>query len=205
MDCTVRTVYTPGAMNLPAASAPASARTRILDAAERIVQAKGVGGLTLAAAASEAGVSKGGLLYHFASKEALIAGMLDRYAEFVSASFDATVARQAEGRGRVARAIIAWAFGEEETSPGSEPIDRLAAVCLAAFHHDPVLLDPMRAVAARMKAELLADGTPVGPALAVLTASDGLFMAHIFGLYRHAEEERVALRATLEALLEPPG
>lgn len=188
-------------MDAPETTPVASARTRILDAAERIVQAKGVGGLTLDAAAREAGVSKGGLLYHFASKEALIGGMLDRYAEFVSASFDATVARQREGRGRVARAIIAWAFGEEETSPGTEPMDRLAAVCLAAFHHDPALLDPMRVVAARMKAELLADGTPMGPALAVLTASDGLFMAHIFNMYRHTDAERAALRATLEALL----
>ena len=172
-------------MDAPETTPVASARTRILDAAAR-----------------EAGVSKGGLLYHFASKEALIGGMLDRYAEFVSASFDATVARQPEGRGRVARAIIAWAFGEEETSPGTEPMDRLAAVCLAAFHHDPALLDPMRVVAARMKAELLADGTPMGPALAVLTASDGLFMAHIFNMYRHTDAERAALRATLEALLE---
>ncbi|NMJ40757.1 TetR/AcrR family transcriptional regulator [Roseomonas sp. JC162] len=188
-------------MDATATNAPGSARTRILDAAERIVQAKGVGGLTLDAAARGAGVSKGGLLYHFASKEALIGGMLERYAEFCSASFDATVARQGEGRGRVARAFIAWAFGEEDTSPGTEQTDRLAAVCLAAFHHDPALLDPMRAVAARMKAELLADGTPTGAALAVLTASDGLFMAHIFKLYRHTDAERAALRATLEALL----
>lgn len=188
-------------MDTAPTTVPAAARTRILDAAERIVVSKGVGGLTLEAAAREAGVSKGGLLYHFASKEALVSGMLERGAEFVATSFDATVARQPEGPHRVARAIVAWAFGEEETSPGSEPIDRLAAVCLAAFHHDPALLDPMRKVAERMKAELLADGTPPGPALAVLTASDGLFMAHIFGLYRHTDAERTALRATLEALL----
>ncbi len=193
--------HTPAPELRPRPAEPADARTRILDAAERIVQAKGVPALTLEAAAREARVSKGGLLYHFASKEALVAGMLERFAEFCGASFDATVARQAEGPGRVARAVIAWAFGEEETSPGTEPMDRLAAVCLAAFHHDPSLLDPMRKVAARMKAELLADGTPMGPALAVLTASDGLFMAHIFNLYRHTDAERAALRATLEALL----
>jgi AcrR family transcriptional regulator len=190
----------PAAMDSPAP--PPDVRTRILDAAERIVQARGVNGLTLESAAREAGVSKGGLLYHFASKEALIGGMLDRLAAFMAESFDGCVARQPEGRGRVARAMIAWAFGEEETSPGSEPLDRAAAVFLAAFHHDPALLDPMRAVTTRIKAQLLADGTPAGAALAILTSTDGLFMAHVFGLYHHTEAERAALRATLEALLE---
>src|SRR5881227_3806920 len=68
---------------------PADARTRILDAAETIVRDKGVTGLTLDAAAREAGVSKGGLLYHFASKEALAAGLLDRLRERSAADADA--------------------------------------------------------------------------------------------------------------------
>jgi AcrR family transcriptional regulator len=57
------------------------ARTRILDAAQALVGAGGVAGLTLKAAARGAGVSKGGLLHHFASKEALPAGMMARLAE----------------------------------------------------------------------------------------------------------------------------
>ena len=50
---------------------------------------RGVPGLTLEAAARGAGVSKGGLLYHFASKEALLAALLARLAEFVSQDFAA--------------------------------------------------------------------------------------------------------------------
>ena len=177
------------------------ARTRILDAAERIVQAKGVAGLTLEAAAREAGVSKGGLLYHFASKEALLVGLMERLAAFIRAEFEANCARQPEGPGRVARAFLAWAFGEGSCSPGDDRHDRAAAVFLAAFHHDPALLDPMRAVYAGMKDELLADGIPHGKAMAVLTACDGLFMAHLFGLYRPTAEDLAALRAHLDTLL----
>lgn len=186
-----------------AATPPAApdARTRILDAVERIVQARGVAGLTLEAAAREAGVSKGGLLYHFASKEALLAGLMKRLADFAAAEFDATLARQPEGPGRVARAFIAWAFGEAECSPGQDRHDRAAAVFLAAFHHDPALLDPMRAVLARMKDALLADGIPHGAAMTVLTATDGLFMARLFGLYRPTEADLAALRATLDGLI----
>jgi AcrR family transcriptional regulator len=177
-------------------------RTRILDAVERIVLARGVAGLTLEAAAREAGVSKGGLLYHFASKEALLAGLLERLAAFIRAEFDKNCERQPPGRGRVARAFLAWAFGEADCTPGDENHDRAAAVFLAAFHHDPALLDPMRAVYAGMKEALMADGVPQGHAMAVLAACDGLFMAHLFGLYRPREDELNALRATLESLIE---
>lgn len=186
-----------------AATTPAApdARTRILDAVERIVQARGVSGLTLEAAAREAGVSKGGLLYHFASKEALLAGLMQRLADFAATEFAANVARQPEGPGRVARAFVAWAFGEADCSPGQDHHDRVAAVFLAAFHHDPALLDPMREVLARMKAALLQDGIPQGAAMTVLTATDGLFMAHLFGLYRPTEADLAALRATLDGLI----
>jgi AcrR family transcriptional regulator len=190
-------------MDAPATTAPADARTRILDAVERIVVARGVAGLTLDAAAREAGVSKGGLLYHFASKEALLAGLMERLAAFMSREYDEAVARQPPGAGRVARAQIAWAFGEGDCIPGEERHDRAAAVFLAAFHHDPALLDPMRAVLARMKADLLEDGIPHGHAMAVLTATDGLFMAHLFGLYRPTETDLAALRATLDGLVAP--
>ncbi|WP_170979552.1 TetR/AcrR family transcriptional regulator [Roseomonas sp. HF4] len=190
---------------MDATTAPPDARTRILDAVERIVLAKGVSGLTLDAAAREAGVSKGGLLYHFASKEALLAALMDRLAAFMQREFEAGVARQPEGPGRVARAFLAWGFGEGECSPGQEPHDRAAAVFLAAFHHDPALLDPMRRGLAVMKARLLDDGIGHGAAMAVLTATDGLFMAHLFGLYRPTEQDRAALRATLDALIEGRG
>jgi AcrR family transcriptional regulator len=178
------------------------ARTRILDAVERIVLARGVAGLTLEAAAREAGVSKGGLLYHFASKEALLTGLLERLAAFIRSEFEKNCERQPPGPGRVARAFIAWAFGEGDCTPGDEHHDRAAAVFLAAFHHDRALLDPMRAVYAGMKDALMADGVPHGNAMAVLTACDGMFMAHLFGLYRPSEQDLVALRATLESLLQ---
>jgi AcrR family transcriptional regulator len=42
---------------------------------------EGVSGMTLEAVAREAGISKGGLLYHFPSKVALIGGMIGRLIE----------------------------------------------------------------------------------------------------------------------------
>lgn len=54
------------------------ARDRVLDAYESLLIDDGPGSATLDAVAAVAGVSKGGLLYHFASKDALAAGLIDR-------------------------------------------------------------------------------------------------------------------------------
>jgi AcrR family transcriptional regulator len=56
----------------------ASARDRILDSFVGIVCDDGERVATLDAVAAKAGVSKGGLLYHFGSKAALVAGLCER-------------------------------------------------------------------------------------------------------------------------------
>lgn len=53
-------------------------RERILDALQVTVAESGPSAATLEAVAARAGVSKGGLLYHFGTKEALYGGLLDR-------------------------------------------------------------------------------------------------------------------------------
>jgi AcrR family transcriptional regulator len=59
-------------------SRPPLARERVLDAFESIVINDGERAATLDATAKAAGVSKGGLLYHFGSKDELAAGLLQR-------------------------------------------------------------------------------------------------------------------------------
>ncbi|WP_336645335.1 TetR/AcrR family transcriptional regulator [Microbacterium sp. USHLN186] len=59
---------------------PPLARERVLDAYQNILVADGERAATLEAVAREAGVSKGGLLYHFASKDDLTRGLAARLA-----------------------------------------------------------------------------------------------------------------------------
>jgi AcrR family transcriptional regulator len=54
------------------------ARDRILDAFAELLGEQSERAATLDAVAARAGVSKGGLLYHFASKDALVDGLLER-------------------------------------------------------------------------------------------------------------------------------
>jgi AcrR family transcriptional regulator len=53
----------------------------VLDALELLLVTKGERAATLEAVAREAGVSKGGLIYHFPSREAMVEGLLDRLRE----------------------------------------------------------------------------------------------------------------------------
>ncbi len=62
-------------------------RGALLDAAERVVLRDGAGQLSMEAVAREAGVSKGGVLYAFSSKDALIDALFSR----VFASMDKIV------------------------------------------------------------------------------------------------------------------
>lgn len=59
-------------------------RERLLDAFEVILIDEGERAATLEAVAARAGISKGGLLYHFASKDAMVSGLLDRLATLVA-------------------------------------------------------------------------------------------------------------------------
>src|SRR3954447_24115640 len=71
-----------------------TSRERILDAYADLLITEGERHATLEAVATRAGVSKGGLLYHFPSKDQLAAGLCDRLKEL--AAKDAHAMRTAE-------------------------------------------------------------------------------------------------------------
>lgn len=56
-------------------------RDRLLDAFEKLLVVGGTRAATLESVAADANVSKGGLLYHFHSKDDLLIGMLERLRE----------------------------------------------------------------------------------------------------------------------------
>ncbi|QAY61099.1 TetR/AcrR family transcriptional regulator [Microbacterium protaetiae] len=66
-------------------SRPPRARESVLDAFEQILITRGEKAATMDATARAAAVSKGGLLYHFGSKEALEAGLIERLVALVDA------------------------------------------------------------------------------------------------------------------------
>lgn len=72
-----------------------SKRTQILDAATRVVQREGVKSVTFDSVAAEAGVTKGGLLYHFASREDLVQAIHQHLADRWEADLVAAAGKSA--------------------------------------------------------------------------------------------------------------
>lgn len=69
-----------------------SSRDRILDALQHTLIEHGLHAVTLERVAGVAGISKGGLLYHFPTKEALITALAQRLADAADAEFEQAVA-----------------------------------------------------------------------------------------------------------------
>jgi AcrR family transcriptional regulator len=113
-------------------------RESILQAAEEIVARRGPAHLTLETAANEARVSKGGLFYHFRSKEALLEAMIRRSMHLLETEH-AKVAESLTGErnGKLKANII----GTLRHLEGQRPV--LTAV-VAAIANDPKLVEPMR-------------------------------------------------------------
>ena len=65
-----------------------SAKESVLDAFERLVIDRGERAATLDAVAAEAGVSKGGLLYHYGAKKDLVEGLVSRMAGLAAADLE---------------------------------------------------------------------------------------------------------------------
>jgi AcrR family transcriptional regulator len=179
-----------------------NARERILDAAEELASRDGFATLTLDRVAAEAGVSKGGLLYHFASKYALIEGMVERQLRNFDRNLQAALGDEPAGPGRRTRAMLRTAFGSA-TRPAKRE-QRGTVALLAAVVKQPSLLDPVRAAYAGWIEEMLGDGLPDGNAIVALAALDGLYFWNLLGLAKVPAARARAVRGALEALTRTP-
>jgi len=152
-------------------------RESILQAAEEIVARRGPAHLTLETAASEAKVSKGGLFYHFRSKEALLEAMIRRSMELLE-SEHVKVAESLTGErnGKLKANII----GTLRHLEGQRPV--LTAV-IAAIANDPKLVEPMRESIRKEFQELSKDLTLRTEDIAILfLASQGLLLMELLNL-----------------------
>jgi len=170
-------------------------KRRIIDAAEEVVLRDGVARLTLDAAAAEAGLSKGGVLYHFPTRDALVAGMVGKIIEEFERDIEGNM-EGGEGPGRFSRAYIRATMAPSSTRPDRE--DRLGAALIAAAAAEPALLEPLQVAAERWQARLEDDGLDPTVATVVRLACDGLWLCDLFGL----APPPVALRAGVELELD---
>ncbi len=172
-------------------------KRRIVDAAEEVVLRDGVARLTLDAAAAEAGLSKGGILYHFPTRDALVAAMVDKIIEEFDRDIEANM-DDLPGPGHFARAYIRATMTPSSTRPDRE--DRLGAALIAAAAAEPSLLEPLQLAAGRWQTRLENDGLDPTVATVLRLACDGLWLCDLFGLAPPSATLRTGLEIQLARL-----
>ena len=162
-----------------------AARGRILDAAEQLVADQGASNLTLDAVAQAAGVSKGGLLYHYPNKDALLAAMIERHCD----ELDERCARELEGlpADQPSSRLKASILGVLTPRAGREDV---GAALLAAAANKPALLDGARARYAEHVAQLTASGGCFARSAVIMLAVDGLMLGEVWRLTPFTSEQR---------------
>lgn len=177
-----------------------NARELLLDTAASIVIEQGVTRMTLEAVAAQAQVSKGGLLYHFASKDALVQAMVARIVEMAEQSFTAALADEPAGKGRHARALLSLMLDDE--GPFLTNVKRMAAPLMAATAGHSSLLNPVREFFQKVHREMLDDGLPSERAWLILAALDGMKFWRALDLMKPSASERDGIRSLLEQLID---
>jgi AcrR family transcriptional regulator len=168
-----------------------SKRALLLQAAANVVRRDGSDALTLERVAAEAGVSKGGLLYHFDSKAALVRGLVDA----LVAGFETKLGTIEDGEpGSFTRAYL------RATAQPSGHDEAVTAALLAAVAVAPELLEPLRARYRVWAKRFDADGIDATDALIVRLASDGLWLAELLGFEPPSRKRRQQVLARLSAL-----
>ncbi len=160
-----------------------SSKAAILDAAERVVVRQGLKSATIEAVAAEAGVSKGGLFYHFASKQDMLEQLVDRHVEKYRELREKLISELPDSKSRKLKASLLASFIDpikhEENLPN-----------VLALLDDVTLREKIYLLKKGLLQELSRDtDKPERVALAMM-AADGLWMSGMYGAPLFTEEFR---------------
>lgn len=172
-------------------------RIQIIDAAARLISRRGPA-VPIAAIAEAAGVSKGGLLYHFASKDDLLEAVSRRLFDvFGDAVHDAAAADPDPGR--LLRAYVRVSFADVADEAATREMIAVAAQLI----HEPRIQQIAAEDGQRWHDELFGDGLDPAIVSLVVSATDGVSAAPLWGTVL-TPEDMAALEAHLLELAAPP-
>ncbi|MEU6077703.1 TetR family transcriptional regulator [Micromonospora sp. NPDC047074] len=155
----------------------AETRRLILDAAARLISRHGTA-VPVADIAEAAGVSKGGLLYHFPNKEELLSGLAsDLMGQFRRDVERAAAEEEAGTPGRLTRAYIRVSFAHANDLTGLR--DHIALAAHLMF--EPSLEALAQRDAEQWREALLDDGLEPAIIRMVIAAADGSNTAPLWG------------------------
>jgi len=155
----------------------------IIDAAEDVVMESGVSHLTLNAVVAKAGVSKGGLLHHFPSKNALLRAMIERQTEVFDEARRQILEELPKGPSCEPKSFIIALTNR------SRDLDRLGVSLLAAVAHNPNLNEPIRKALDKTYTKLAVTDTPFEKTIVMALAAQALWLQDILLLSPFTERQ----------------
>jgi len=173
-----------------------NSRESILDAAQRVALRDGSAHLTIDAVARESGLSKGGVLYHFPSKEALLEAMVERLAAVLTQIVEERRPAHAHRRCPTLHALL-------DASASMDWLHSQApSALLAAAAERPELLAPIRAELLQYRVRMEQETRDPDLAMLLWAAADGLMLQLLLGVAPFAPERQNALVARLHDLAD---
>lgn len=99
---------------------PELVRRALLDCAAKLALEQGLAAVTVQAVCEAAGVTKGGMFHHFASKQALIDGVVAGLLDKLGDDIEAAMARDLQTHGRFTRAYVTVTMDDLMLDQGSQ-------------------------------------------------------------------------------------
>jgi len=168
----------------------------ILNAACKIITDKGAEAFTIAAVAREAGISKGGLLYHFPSKNELIEGMIKRMIDEMESSLDQEMAKNGDN---FLMAFVRVSLNNDIAQ------NKLSTALSAVIANDPELLKPLQIRYLEWQNRTAASAPSPEIGTLVRLAMDGLWIADLFNFAPPSPEMREKLLKVLISIIRRNG
>lgn len=166
---------------------------KILNAASKIILDKGVSVLTLDTVAQEAGISKGGLLYHFPFKKNLIEGMIKHLIDEMESSLDQEMRRNGGN--------FLLAFVQVSIKNNAEH-NKIFNSLFAAIANDPALLEPLEIRYLEWQNRVVSSVSSPEIGTLVRLAMDGLWISDLLNLAPPSEEMRNKLLILIASLIQ---
>ncbi|WP_404419635.1 TetR/AcrR family transcriptional regulator [Marinospirillum sp.] len=173
-----------------------NSRHAILDAAQRVAVEKGANKVSLDSVAKEAGLTKGGVLYNFSGKDALIRGLLERLLETYSPMTDANC-QELQGEANPTLRSIIRVIGQMQRLDHNIPM-----AILAAAAENLELLQPLREEIALRHQEIRKEAKDPDHASLLWACGEGMMLLDMLGLLPFDGDKKTQLLKRLEELAE---